>query len=225
MFRFLFPRRCVACSSALSEQERAYCSSCAHTVFMIDSPRCPQCAQPRESGKGVDEICGWCLERRPKFDASAIGLEYDGSVQTAFARVKFDGRASVFRPFFDAAAAQIPRLPTSDIVIVPPHPFDLFVRGFHPPDEFAQALERRFGPLNRLNVVKRVRRRKSRQTMDRDARIGVAKRAFRVTGRVTEEVVLVDDVVTTGGTVDVISALLKRAGAKHVTVVAAAKRV
>jgi len=192
-----------------------------------------QPASPPDPGQGRCPVCGQVLlaEARYCIDCSAQTWSFpslDGlfSYQDPGAELlrlyKFGGLAALARSWATAAAVRL--IPAGPLVPVPPLRRNLWRRGWDPVQSFTRALGRSTG----LPVWKLLVRRSSlnQKTLDRSGRLENARRAYtlprssaRLLGRKTPKVVwLIDDVVTTGATVEACSRLLKDAGAAEVRV-------
>lgn len=232
----LFPAQCVGCDDYLPEDSLA-CRRCAHAVFPIDGPLCRVCGEPRPRAggayAGVDEICGRCLDRRPRFDSARACWEYAGVIADALQRAKYRGQlwairalAEELRPWLQERVA---RVGTSDeifITTVPMHPSDLRDRGFNAAHLLARlALP---GYAVRSDLLRKVVRTPAQAALSRQERVTNLKGAFECTegspiaGNV---VVIFDDVMTTGATANEVARVMRSAGAREVVVLTAARAV
>ncbi len=235
--RFLFPSRCVGCDSYLRDDGLA-CRWCRPTLFDIDGPICRICGLPRPTVAGgyggVDEICARCLERRPRFQQARARWAYEGLAAEAVQRAKYGAQlwvarslAGELRPWLtaqlQALGANRDRAPL--VTVVPMHPRDLRRRGFN----LAHLIARHGFVEHRVRtLLTKTRRTPSQAGLARADRLTNVRGAFecprpeRVAGH---PVVLFDDVMTTGATVDEAARTLRRAGATDVFVLTAARAV
>lgn len=217
----LFPARCFGCGVHLVRAEllAGCCDSCAHTVHLIESPRCPQCATPREVRTGIDERCGQCLAQRPHYDKVHARWVYDGAVSDAIRRAKASSDPASLFALLDSGREDIGALldALSDrFWTTPPvHDRDLVRRGWDP----ARAALRRIAPgkLDVRDPLRKTFRTTKQAFLDRDARRAALRGAFDAVGPVTGDWVVFDDVMTTGATLDEAARALRRAGAASVT--------
>ncbi|WP_168210975.1 ComF family protein [Persicimonas caeni] len=232
--RQVFPARCVSCDDYLTEDQLA-CGRCAHAVFPIEGPKCLVCGAPRlqveGTYSGVDEICGRCLARRPRFETARARWEYAGVIAEALQRAKYQGHlwmlrslARAWRPWIDERIARASDEVDSVITAVPMHAADLRARGFNP----AHLLARLALPHRHVasDLVRKTVRTRAQAALSRDERLTNLRGAFECTNSERVEgnkVVLIDDVMTTGATADEVARVLRGAGAREVVVLTAAR--
>lgn len=235
----LFPNRCVGCDAYIDES-RWCCVDCAHAVFGIDGPMCLRCGHPRSTlGRGyvgVDEMCGRCLQEPPGFERARARWEYSGVIAEAMQRAKYRRRPSVLKrlagPLGDWLCERLSHIATAGCrrrpiaTVVPMHPADLRDRGFNAALTLFRLAAPRGWPVR--DAVRKVRRTPAQAGLGRAERrknlrgAFACRRAEMVAGR---DVILFDDVMTTGATADAVARALKKAGADNVFVLTAARAV
>jgi len=216
---FFLPQRCLVCGEP---HPGRLCRSCL-ARFQPDSPpnqglgRCQICGQVllAEAGRCTDcSVQEWSF---PEVDGLYGYQDPGGELLRLY---KFGGQAELAEIWAESAA---PRLhPPGPIVPVPPLRQNLWRRGWDPVATFSRAL----GKAARVPVWTVLTRRPSasQKILDRPGRQQNARRAYSLAGfrgrrvRGTPLVWLIDDVVTTGATVEACSRLLREAGAKEVRV-------
>lgn len=205
---FLFPPRCVGCRSPGSW----LCPDCRQTIVLIQSPFCPRCGRPT----GRRELCGLCRRNPPTLDGIRSVAYYEGVLRKAIHRFKYRNARGLAEPLGELLASYVVErsLPADVVVPVPLHPARLADRGYNQ----AALLARELGQRLDLPVVddSLLRVRPTRQQVDLNAeerRINVAGafacRDDRLAGR---RVLLIDDVYTTGATLDACGVALAAAG-------------
>jgi len=215
----LLPRRCLGCG--VPTQARL-CRACLARFQPTSAPdqglgHCPICHQVllAEAGRCVDcSIREWSF---PEVDGLLGYQEPGGELLRLY---KFGGQA-VLADFWALAAAS--RLsPSGPLVPVPPLRRNLWKRGWDPVATFSRALGRAAGVPVWRALIRRPSA--SQKTLTRAGRLENAKRAYALSGflrkdlKGTPTVWLIDDVVTTGATVEACSRLLLDAGVKEVRV-------
>jgi ComF family protein len=210
------PPACVACREPLVNAEEALCAECRRALPWLRGVRCPRCGLPRHRANG-------CPAAAAAYDAAWAPLAYDATARALVHALKFRAALPVARVMAAQIAATLPRAlaAAGAVVPVPAQPRRLRRRGFDPARALAAALAPRLG----APLVPALRRR------DRGARQTRAGRTARrratmdlaVRAAVPPAVLLVDDVHTTGATLDACAAALKAAGAGRVVAVTYAR--
>jgi ComF family protein len=229
---FFFPPRCLLCRKALSAAgESHFCSKCRDQFLYISGPLCPQCGIPFVSPEGEDHLCSRCISRAPLFDrARAVG-EYEGSLRTAIHRFKYDSRSLLAEPLGRLLADQGRKLFISnayDVILpVPLHPRRLRQRGFNQSLVLARQVGQQWGIAVEAEGLKRIRWTDSQTMLPVKERLHNVRGAFAYSGRGVENkaVLLIDDVYTSGSTVDECARVMKRNGAKRVDVLTVARTI
>ncbi len=213
------PPRCAACGAPGGRGVHAgvVCAGCRRALPWLAeaAPCCPRCALPLPCGRR-------CPARDAAFDSACAVVAYEGVARDAMHALKF----AAARPLADVMAAQIAAdrraariaQPPATLVPVPAHPRRRRARGFDPAELIAAALARRTGlPLRR--VLRRGRAPSHQLGASRHARRDAANLHFCARGPAPERVVLVDDVHTTGATLDACARALRGAGSAHVAAI------
>jgi ComF family protein len=213
----VYPPRCAACGEAGREP---FCAACAGAVDPVP-PGCARCGQP-----GPDALCGACLASPPAFDAVRAGGLLGGPLADAIHALKYRNRPAVARSLGAWLAARAALPAGAALVSIPLARGRRIERGYDQAALLADALARAAGARGqRLRAaLRRVRETPPQVGRTREERARNVAGAFEagpaVAGR---DVVLVDDVVTTGATADAAATALRRAGARSIVVVALAR--
>lgn len=221
----LAEERCPGCGRVTAAGGQALCPDCLAALAgpgAASGPRCLSCGEPLPG----DAPCARCLEKpRPWSLLLAYG-PYDGPLRELILAYKFQGRLDLGRRLqecalaaFEAGAEQSPELATvSAIVPVPLHPRRLLARGFNQSRELARLLASRRGLPLLSGAIRRVRRTTPQMELAREARAENIRGAFAVdAARVAgAHLLLVDDIATTGATLEECARTLLAAGAARV---------
>jgi ComF family protein len=229
----LYPPMCAGCSRVLDpEGSPLFCPDCITALDFISEPYCPLCGIPYVAEITTSHLCSDCLEGMHSFDrARAKGL-YQGLIREVIHRFKYGGQTFLMRPLarmLTGPAKELTRLhQIHTIVPVPLHYKRLRQRGFNQ----ASLLARGLGSLLHIPVdyssLTRTRWTAPQIGLSRNQRAANVKGAFDL--KATEKikgktVLLLDDVLTTGETVNQCVRVLKDGGAREVVVLTVARTV
>lgn len=214
----VFPRRCVQCRAAGSW----LCEPCAGGLSPLPLQRCPRCAAPLRAG----ETCRECAGRELAFEGAAAAFAYEGPARALVTACKFRALRSLTGelaeragPAFTAACGGTGPAPDTLVTWVPGHREHSLERGFNQAELLARRLARQAG-LPAAPTLRRLRHGARQSGLDRRARAANVAGAFALrqdTKRVLsrfKRVVLVDDVYTTGETLNQCSGVLAQAGVR-----------
>lgn len=215
------PSSCALCSAAGNS---ALCDACNARFVATSCHRCRQCALPMTDDTA--QRCGACLSSPRAFDATFVATNYAAPVDHLVLALKFGSRlalAPLFARLLHQAIRQQPEMSPPDIItVVPLSEKRLIERGFNQALEIARPLAAALSAPLEPKLLARTRETLMQSRLHPDERHRNIHRAFalhprmasRVQGR---HVAVVDDVMTTGETLNEIAALLKRHGASRVT--------
>lgn len=209
----LFPPQCVGC--------RAFgffiCPSCLNSLPRIQPPICPLCGKPQAQAA----LCPGCWGWRPALDGIRSPFSFEGVVRQAVHSLKYRNLRAVAQPLGVLMAQYLGSnaLPADVLVPVPLHEKRLRERGYNQSALLARHISEAGGlPLEEASLVRRKDTPPQARTTSVEQRrenvaaaFAAGRRAFR--GR---RVLLIDDVCTSGATLDACAAGLKRAGAAAV---------
>ena len=217
----LFPPRCVSCGASAD----VLCAACRSRLRRIGAPACARCGAPT---LWPVARCRECTRRRLAFSSARAAVAYAGPAKDLVAAWKEHGLRRAATQAADLLAHSVARPAADVIAYIPPDPQRLLERGHHPAEHLARALGRTWGlDVERLLMRSRSAAARPRQaTLHRDERLRNARGAFAARlDRVPTRVLLVDDVYTTGATVNAGASALRAAGARRVEVVTFARTV
>lgn len=186
-----------------------------------------QCALPLPAINTIPaKICGECLKRPPAFDATIVAVDYTPPVDQLVLALKFGNRlalAPLFaRALHDAALRSEGLSRPARLTAVPLGPRRLAERGFNQALEIAKPMSRSLGIKLDANIIERMRDTQAQAMLHPDERHKNIRSAFIVPSRAMDlvrgqHIGVVDDVITTGETLNELAATLKRFGATRVT--------
>ena len=219
----LLAPECASCGRVLEAPTSGpVCAQCWAAVTSVLPPLCAVCGDPLASWRvltAAEGRCARCRRIPPAFDCARSAGDYDGALRQIIHAFKYDGRQSLARPL-----AVLMRthgnalLEDADFVVpVPLHPWRRLRRGFNQADLLARRLD-----VPVVHALWRTRATLPQTGLRRAARRRNVRAAFRLSPLVRRErlkdscLVLVDDVRTTGATLDACARTLKAAGAREV---------
>ena len=222
-----FPKTCPGCGRVISS-DNFLCKDCSKELTFIRPPLCPICGIPLEFGES--HICGKCLIKPPFFKAARSCALYQGPLSKSISLFKYEGVTALARPLslimIRALSPFIEKANVDLILPVPLHIKRLRQRGFNQALLLARQLGKGLGiPVNG-SILKKVKETPPQVGLSQKKRLKNVKGSFKVFSKKEIEdknILLVDDVFTTGTTVNECSKVLVRAGARGVFVITLAR--
>jgi ComF family protein len=200
---------------------RVICGDCEAALPWIEHA-CVACAITLAQ----DGLCGECLLHPFAFDDAATGFEYRFPLDRLVQRFKYAGDLAVGRWLAWQLADRVAQARPGLVVAPPLTPSRLKQRGFNPALEIAKVVARRIGTRCDISGLVKVRDTSPQPGLGRRERRANLRDAFRCDLDVRGlHVAVVDDVMTTGATMDAIAAVLKRRGAARVSAWSVARTV
>lgn len=236
---WLYPPCCRSCKGPISgRDEECFCASCREKIQPVSHPLCPKCGRPFLDTGGDDHLCGPCLVRPPQFLIARAWACYPREeneghpLRRVVQRFKYEKRVSLGKPLGRLMARgcrEFFRGSSLDLIVpVPLHPKRLRWRGFNQ----ALILAREVGKEWRVPVdpfvLARTRETPPQTQLPEEDRRKNVRQAFSLNPRKSVErksLLLIDDIYTTGATVNECSRALLRGGAKEVSVLTLARTV
>jgi len=228
----VFPPLCVSCRARVSETH-SLCANCWSRISFIEGSLCARCGTPFEIDPGGETICGACHARPRNFDRARALFRYDDASKPLILAFKHGDRldhAPAFARWLERTGR--PLLEDAEILVpVPLHRWRLWRRRYNQAAILAHRLGEAYGRPHDPLALERKRPTKSQGEMvSAKARRRNVLGAFQVpksklaavNGR---NVLIIDDVFTTGATLDACARALKRAGARRVDALALARVV
>jgi ComF family protein len=164
-------------------------------------------------------VCGACLKHPPAFDRTHAALAYAFPLDRMIPRLKYHGRLAIAPALGECLAQAVEHAPRPDrLIAMPLHAKRIRERGFNHATEIARVVARRLDlPLD-FESCQRIRDTPPQMGLQHDARRRNLRGAFACPGDVKgQRITLIDDVMTTGTSLDELAATLKRAGAREVS--------
>jgi ComF family protein len=224
----VFPRNCVGCGLSRKNGGDYLCGLCRKDLFVIDDPICVTCGIPADIDydypvEGFE--CGWCRKGGFRFDrARSLGL-YDSVLKELIHFYKYRNQPGVINeiePFLqDYFKACREDYQGCIVVSVPLHVKKLKERGFDQSFVLARKIAEILGLPYLVRPLKRIRETLPQARKNRAERLKNVKGAFEVVNSEMvsdKKILLIDDVFTTGSTVNEVTRVLKKAKVNSVQV-------
>jgi ComF family protein len=231
---FILPSQCMYCKSSVGDSSLPFfCAVCWSDFAVLNGPVCPLCGRPFESpealSKSLGHRCLACRQTPPVFDqALSIGI-FEGPLREAIHQFKYRPCRALGKPLGAWMAAYIRPVSEIDCIIpVPLHVARLRKRGFNQALILARELSRTFSVPLSYDNLKRVRPTRPQVELSGEERLKNVAGAFALKQPVklkNRDILLVDDVFTSGATMNECALVLKEAGVARITALTLARAV
>lgn len=215
----LFGQDCLLCAAPSGTQ--MLCPAC-HVSLPHIAHACPRCAS-----QGTSQVCGECLKHPPAFDRTCAALEYAFPTDKLIQALKYGGQLALAKLLGELLAEALTDQAHPQIILpMPLHPARLKMRGFNQALEIAKVIAKRFDIPLAPGLAQRVVDTTPQASLPIDTRHKNVKGAFACDQDLCgKHIAVVDDVMTSGATLNELAKILKRAGAAQVDVWVVARAV
>lgn len=220
VLNLIYPPRCPVCQDILTDRTEKICKSCRKKAVPVREPKCKKCGKPLTMQE--QEYCLDCSRRKHFFSKGWAVFPYDREIRQSVCRFKFHNK----REYKDFYASEMARLYGKEITAWRPDvilPIPMYrkkqrKRGYNQAELLAAETGKRLGIPVEPQIICRVRNTTPQKKLTRKERDRNLKNAFKVQpGTVNKKkVLLVDDIYTTGATVDAAARALLEQGAEEV---------
>lgn len=221
MLEAVFPDKCVICHDILKKRGTgALCRACRRQLHPVAEPRCKRCSKSLEISE--EELCGDCRGKNFYVKKGMALYSYDRMMQTAIANFKYGGELLCGAYFAGELVKRygtwVKDLSPEVILPVPVHKKKLRFRGFNQAEYMAAQIGMELGIPVTGDYLIRTENTRPQKGLGVRARIENLQRSFAViqTGRPYRNVLLVDDIYTTGATLEACGKALKEAGTNRI---------
>ena len=216
----LFPRRCPVCEEPVMPKGELICPECIRKLHFITEPVCKVCG--REIGNCEDELCSNCKRHRFSFEYGYSLMSYSDVAARSITRIKYTG-AREYLDFYGKKAVElygerIKAMRVDAIVPVPVHKSRLKKRGYNQAMVLADIMGRDLGIPVFEDALRRNKKTAALKELNAAERLKNLTSAF-FAGKIPEDmhsVLIVDDIFTTGATLEATSRCLKKAGVERI---------
>lgn len=225
----LFPRHCIHCQGSVQSKNnplKYLCKDCERELFYCDPPACKTCGYPFFGSLMGSKTCPHCVELEPVFEAGKTLFLGKGAGRSFLHELKYHSGFYVLKDIATIirATPHFSRfLENAFLVPVPLHPAKKRQRGFNQSELLANVFAKSSQALGVLPILKRTRFTNSQTLLNGKERAQNVKNAFALS-KETDLIsnlnyILVDDVFTTGSTLNACARVLRAAGAQHLKVI------
>jgi len=226
----LYPRQCFGCGASAPQDFRYFCWDCWADIQPLEPPFCHRCGDPVSGAVEHEFVCYACSATPPFFTFARSSTRYAGLVRDALRHLKYEQAlwlAPDLAQLLTATVRSEYHKEAFDVVVpVPLHAMRRRERGFNQSGLLAQALAQQLESTFMPRVLKRIRPTISQTNLTARDRLSNVSGVFQVKKSraiVDRKVLLVDDVMTTGATVNACAKELKKHGATSVHVITVAR--
>ncbi|WP_037503950.1 ComF family protein [Sphingomonas jaspsi] len=223
---FALPPRCAGCGTVADEPD-AFCPTCWPSLDWIGQGGCERCGLPLAATEAA--MCGRCLADPPGLDRIRAALAYDELPRQVALKLKYGRKVGLARTMARYMAPLKGERPGEALVMpVPLHRSRLWTRGFNQAGLVARELGRIWKYPVDPYMLERTRKTPPLKGMSGSERKRTVAGAFRLRDGVSvkgRDVILVDDVFTTGSTAEACAKVLHRGGARQVELICWARVV
>lgn len=221
LLNFIFPPQCPICKTRV-QNVHTLCNECFGHIRFISKPYCDKCGRPFEFQITEEYLCGTCLTKKQIFHKARAVFKYDDFSKRLILPFKHSDHieltALLTNLLFQAGSDLFAEI---DILIpVPLHRYRLMKRKYNQAALLAKSLSHRIKKPFATGVLLRVKHTQSQGHMKRTQRQRNVSKAFQVKNNqkiIGKHVLLIDDVMTSGATLNECAKTLKKAGAQKIS--------
>lgn len=215
----VFPRRCPVCDEVLMAG-KYICEDCRKKLYFIKEPVCKKCGKTLEQEQ--QEYCSDCVRKKHFFVQGKAVFAYQKEMKKSMYRFKYSNKRE-YADFYAAEAAKLYSgwVKHREIEVIVPIPMYFWKkrrRGYNQAEVFARRLGKQLHIPVTGKIVKRIRNTRPQKELNDVERKENLKKAFKIAPDIVKyrKILLVDDIYTTGSTMDAVAEVLLEAGVKEV---------
>lgn len=216
---FIYPRRCPVCDNAVKPFGDLICEDCRARIIYNKAPFCQKCGRSLKDERAV--FCHDCGRQEHKYDRGMALFSYP-SVADSIYRFKYKGRQE-YAAFYGERMAcilgqRIREIKPDALIPVPIHCSKKKIRGYNQAEVLAEELGRQLNIPIKKDFIKRIRKTAPMKDLSVQERQNNLKKAFKICHNDVklDTIIIIDDIYTTGSTIDAMAEELRRAGVKHI---------
>lgn len=221
----LYPPRCPVCHDIVIPRGGLVCEKCQHIIIPVEEPRCRKCGKKLLNEQS--EFCHDCSQNTHHYDQGLGIFSYETIVKESVMQFKYHGRQEYARFYawsmVHYQGRQLTMWEPEVILPVPIHKNRRKKRGYNQAEELGKWLEYYSGIPMEASAVERILETTPQKQLDPKERRRNLGRAFQMNAKYLQgetlpwkRVLIVDDIYTTGSTIDAMSKILKKRGVENV---------
>ncbi len=218
----IFPERCPGCNEILfeREKEKGFCRSCSEKIFYIGDGGCVKCGKALADLR--QDLCMDCRKKQHAFTQNRAVYAYDGPMKEAMYRFKYSNCRAYRRTFAEDAwriyGKWLRELDVDAVVPVPMYAKKKRQRGYNQAEVFAEEIAERMGGHLDASLVVRTKNTMALKKLNDQERKKNLENAFKIRkkGVKLNKILLIDDIYTTGSTLDGVTEALLASGVRQV---------
>lgn len=219
VIELLYPRRCLVCRDIVSKGN-FICKECVDKLNYVQPPYCFKCGKHIDSEES--EYCDDCTKETRRYRKGFPVFEYHGAIKESVMAFKYKNKREYAAFYADEVMKRygevLEHVHAEALIPVPIYKKKRRIRGYNQAEVLAQELSKRLGVPCYRNTLVRVENTKVQKLLDHNQRKKNLKRAFKRVqdGVELKTVILVDDIYTSGATVEACTEVLLATGIENV---------
>ena len=229
LYKYFISAYCYNCTAYIDNTE-CLCANCFSKIIFLTDPHCKICGEMFPYKVEEEMMCASCIKEAPFYDQARYLFAYTPESKNIIFKIKYHNQVHLAKFCARLLSAKfISFIERADFIIpVPMHFFKLILRGFNQ----SMVLVKYLAKFSQKDYIKyllvKSKYTKSQSLLTRKARLTNLKNTIKIKEKYKEmikdkTILLIDDVITTGSTINECARILKKAGAKEVLVLAIAK--
>jgi ComF family protein len=232
LINLIYPASCQACGVKVDGWDKNICADCLKKIKKRTPPFCRRCGKQLSDSHGPEDACPDCKNGGVYFDRAFSIFHYNDMLKGLVHKFKYGKITCMAKEFSDMAAAFVKQRGINSgidmILPVPMHPLRLIKREINPSEALAGNIASKLAIRYSGRFIKKVKNTRAQSRLGRIERMENIRGSFALTGRGLKDIpgkniLLVDDLFTTGATVNECAMILKKAGAGRVDVLTLAR--
>ena len=220
----IYPARCPLCGDIVMPRGQLACPECMTAAPYVTEPMCKKCGKPLQDE--IEEYCSDCRTKEHSYDKGLALFAYDDMVKQSISRFKYENKRE-YAGFYGhemvlRLGTEIRSWKADAIIPIPLHRSRQRYRGYNQSELIAEVVGRELQIPLYTHLVMREKKTIAQKKLNHGERQNNLKRAFKISQNDVklDTVILLDDIYTTGSTIDAVAAILKNTGVKQVFFIA-----